>query len=114
MRAFSSGRISVSIALLAAVFVVGTMVVAQDVGAREPEKELMNANSGGGTSGGAEWKTDPTGGVLPVDEGKAPGPGPRFGEDPPARAEDSWGEPVEAWYIRLLKAVSAIFVQKYF
>jgi hypothetical protein len=90
------------------------MVVAQDVGAREPEKELMNSQSGGGTSGGAEWKTDENGGVLPVDGGKAPGPDPRFGEDSPACAEDSWAEPAEAWYIRLLKAISVIFVQKYF
>jgi hypothetical protein len=117
MRTFSSGQISVSIAVLVAAFIVGTLVVPEGAIAREPEYEIVSSiDGGGGAGGGGEWRTDPFNGGglgLPVDDGKAPGPGHRFTEGSYAGAEASWAERVEAWYLRLLKAVSSVFVQKY-
>jgi hypothetical protein len=116
MRAFSSGRISVSIALLVAVFILGTLVISQNAVAREPEVDMYTSGDGGGSTSGQEWKTSSSGdaGELPVDSDRTPGPGHEYTEGPQARAEDSWAERVEAWYIRLLKAISAVLAQRYF
>lgn len=116
MRAFSSGRVSVSIAVLVAVFVLGTMVISQNAVAREPQVEMYTNSDGGGMSGGGEWKTDPSGDSqgLPVNGGKVPDGGHRYTQGPQAGVQASEAERVEAWYIRLLRAVSNIFVKKYF
>jgi hypothetical protein len=118
MRTFSSGQISVSIAVLLAAFVVGILVLPERAIAREPEYEMcITSGEGGGASGGGEWKTDPSGGEglgLPVDNGRARGSNHKYTEGPRADAEASWAARVEDWYLRLLKAVSAVIVQKYF
>ena len=117
MRAFSSGRISVSIAVLVAVFVLGTLVISQNAMAREPEVDMYtNGDGGGSANGSGEWKTNPSydDPGVPVDDGKAPRGGRSYTQGPRAGAEASEAERVEAWYVRLLRAVSNIFVRKYF
>ena len=116
MRAFSSGRVSVSIAVVVGVFILGTLVISQNAVAREPQVEMYTHGDGGGMSGSGEWKTDPSGDSqgLPVDDGKATSGGHRFTQGPQAGVQASEAERVEAWYIRLLRAVSNIFVKKFF
>jgi hypothetical protein len=116
MRAFSSSRICVSIAIAIAAFVLGSLVLPGKAMAREPEYEMQVCTNSGGSSGGQEWKTHPTDGDqgLPVDRGKLAGTSPKYATGSQADVEASWAARVESWYTRLLNAVSAMFVKKYF
>lgn len=81
----------------------------------EPNYKMVSSTDGGGTSGGGEWKTDPSGtGELPLDEktgGSTGGPG-YYARQADA-TELSWIERVESAVVRVVRFVGATYSQLY-
>jgi hypothetical protein len=115
MRAYSCARISFAIVVVMAACFSGVAISPDEARAVEPDYKMVTSNDGGGTSGGGEWKTDPSGtGQLPVDEkgGRNTGrPGDYVRQVDAADA--SWVEEVQNAVVRMVRFVGAMFSQLY-
>jgi hypothetical protein len=113
MHAYSYARISVAVAVLITVCVAGTLLLPQDVMAREDVKMITSSECGGGTSGGGEWRNNPQDeGELPMDGGRGrAGGGTRYSDPRSGAADVSTPEEVQAVIIRMVRFVGTTFSQ---
>jgi hypothetical protein len=115
MRAYSCARISFAIIVVVLVCIAGIAISPSDGLAMEPNYKMASSTSGGGTSGGGEWKTDPTGtGQLPLDDKGGRGTGrPGYYARQVDEADASWIEEVRNAVGRVVRFVGTMFSQLY-
>lgn len=113
MRAYPCVRIGIAIAFVMAVCVVGIFAAPQHVMAVTPEIEMQTTSNTGGTSGGAEWRTEESNapGELPLDERGAGVVGsPQYSQGAEG-SEAQLVQGIEAALVRMVRFVGATFSQ---
>jgi hypothetical protein len=114
MRAYSCARITFAIIVVMAVCVSGVAMSPSQGLAMEPNYKMVSASSGGGTSGGGEWKTNPDqSGQLPLNEKGGGSPSGPAQYTQQVGTAVSWAQKVETAIVRVVRFVGATFSKLY-